>query len=116
MTWTKLDDGFWSNPKVDLAGNEAAGAYVRALSYCGRHDTDGSFPESVARFIARAKVWTILVDVALIEQVEGGYLIPDYLDFNPSAREVEERRQKRADAGRLGGLKSGQVRSRGSSK
>lgn len=94
MTWTKLDDGFWSNPKVGRAGNEAAGAYARALSYCGRHETDGSFPDSVARFIARARTWERLVVEGLIEQVEGGYVIPDYLEHNPSRAHLKAKRER----------------------
>lgn len=94
MTWTKLDDGFWSNPKVAAAGNEVAGAYARCLSYCGHHETDGKVPVDVARFIARPKVFEQLVETGLIEQNGNGFVIPDFLDFNPSHKVLEEKRAK----------------------
>lgn len=95
MTWTKLDDAFWSNPKVTRAGNEAAGAYARCLSYCGCHETDGAIPPDVAKFIAPPKVFKKLSEYGLVEDLNGtGYLIPDYLDFNPSRASLEAKREK----------------------
>lgn len=95
MTWTKLDDGFWSNPKIELAGNEAAGVYARCLSYCGHHETDGAIPPGVARYIGPPKAWKRLEEVGLIESLNGtGFRIPDYLDFNPSKAVLEEKRRK----------------------
>lgn len=94
MTWTKLDDGFWSNPKVARAGNEAAGAYARSLSYCGNHETDGTIPPDIAKFIGPPKVWKKLAEVGLVEDLNGtGYLIPDFLDFNPSHEKLEAKRE-----------------------
>ena len=95
MTWTKLDDGFWSNPKVERAGNEAVGAFSRALSYCGMHETDGVISPDAARYIAPMKVWKRLETQGLVEELNGtGYLIPDYLDFNPSKAKLDEKRRK----------------------
>lgn len=93
MTWVKLDDGFWSNPKVDSVGNEAAGVYSRALSYCGCHETDGAVPDSIARYIGKAKAWERLVDAGLCEPLENGYLVPDFLEFNPSHEVLEAKRE-----------------------
>ena len=93
MTWTRLDDGFWSNPKVLAAGNEAAGAYARALSYCGCHETDGKIPTDVAKFIAKPKVLQTLIDAGLVELNGAGYVIPDYLTFNPSHESLEAKRE-----------------------
>jgi hypothetical protein len=94
LTWTKLDDGFWSNPKVVRVGNEAAGVYTRLLSYCGQHETDGHVPDEVARFVGRPRVLNALVEVGLMERNGVGYLIPDYLDFNPSRADQEDKRRK----------------------
>ena len=97
MTWTKLDDSFWSHPKVTGAGNEAAGAYVRMLSYCGKHLTDGRVPDEIARFIARPKVIEQLQEFSFVVKNGKGYLIPDYLEFNPSREQVLEERRKAAE-------------------
>ncbi len=89
MAWVKLDDSFWSNPKVVAVGNEAAGAYVRMLSYCGQHLTDGKVDESVAKFIAKPAILRKLEEFSFLVHQGEAYLIPDYLDFNPSSEQVE---------------------------
>ena len=93
MTWTKLDDGFWSEPRILAVGNEAAGVFARILSYCGRHETDGAVPEEVARFIGRTKKLDELVGVGLLEKLDNGYLVPDFLRFNPSRAQLEAKRE-----------------------
>jgi hypothetical protein len=103
MPWVKLDDSFWANPKVVAAGNEVAGAYVRMLSYCGQQLTDGEIAEEPARFIAKAPVTKKLVGHGFVEASASGFLIPDYLDFNPSREKVEATRKARAEAGKRGG-------------
>lgn len=111
MTWSRLDDGFWSNPKIVAAGNEAAGVYARALAYCGQHLTEGKIPEEVLRFIAgRRKPIDQLVDHGLVVRNGAGFEIPDFLDFNPTREEALAIREKRSEAGRRGGLVSGRRR------
>lgn len=94
VTWTRLDDDAWANPKIIAAGNEAGCAYFRALSYCGCYETDGRIPEEIARFVAngRTKTLTRLIDVGLLERNGSGYVIPDYLEFNPSREKLRAKR------------------------
>ncbi len=94
MAWTKLDDQLWAKPKVIAVGNEATGAYCRMLSYCGAQLTDGHVTEEIASFIApQASVIEALIDRTFVAQTpDGGLLIPDYLDFNPSKKQVEKER------------------------
>jgi hypothetical protein len=112
VTWTKLDDGFWSNPKVEDVGNEAAGAYVRMLSYCGQHLTDGHVKHSAARYVTTSRILKRLVEFGFIEPTGEGWVVPDYLEFNKSREEVEATRRARSEAGKRGGESS----SKGSSK
>lgn len=112
VTWTKLDDGFWSNPKVEDVGNEAAGAYVRMLSYCGQHLSDGRVKETAAKYITTARVLKKLTEFGFIERNGAGWVIPDYLDFNPSKEKVEAKRKARAEAGKRGGESSSKGRSK----
>jgi len=102
MSWTKLDDKFHSNRKVYEVGNEGAGLYARALSYCADHLTDGLVPGGWARTIASEKLCDKLVSAALWRKVDGGYRIDAYLEHNPSKGEVEARRQAWAEAGKRG--------------
>lgn len=93
MTWTKLDDSFYDNPKIIEGGNEVAGAFARSLSYCGKHNTDGTFPKVIGDDIARRKkVTDTLLELGLWILDGRRYFIPDYLEFNPSAEQVEKDR------------------------
>lgn len=92
MTWTKLDDAFWSNPKVVAAGNAATGAYARMLSYCGDHNTDGKVEDAPAALIATRGQLAKLEEHGLIERNGNGWIVPGYLEFNPSKAQVEKER------------------------
>lgn len=94
LTWTKLDDGFWSNPKVTQVGLAGAGAYARCLSYCGDQETDGKVPADIARYIGTPAVFKRLVDAGLMRRNGSGFVIPDYLDFNPSRETLERKRAR----------------------
>lgn len=95
MSWAKLDDKFWANPKVDAVGLDAVGLYAVALSYCGDQLTDGFVPEPRAVSLARGRRRLVkaLVDGGLWAEVEGGYRVVDYLDYNPSRSEVKFRQR-----------------------
>lgn len=104
MPWVKMDDRFWSHPKVTRAGNESAGIFARCLSYCGSHLTDGRVPMDVALFIAgsREKVEAV-VDADLLEQLPSGDLyVRDYADYNPLREQVEAERESRRQRGMKG--------------
>lgn len=120
MTWTKLDDNIYDNPKMVKAGEEAADLYVRALVYCNKHLTDGRIEAEVLGAITRkrsaAKLAADLVRVGAWEvHPDGGWIVHDFHDHNPTAEEVLAKRAelsaKRAEAGRRGGMRSGERRS-----
>lgn len=133
MSWVQLDDKFHSNQKTVRAGNDGAGLYARALSYCGDHLTDGWVPLAWAKEIARPALRKKVTEAGLWIEVEGGetyayvfgdesytvyidapgYFIPDYVTTNPTRESVEERReelsQKRSEAGKKGAAKRWQL-------
>ena len=94
MSWARLDDGWWSHPKVLRAGNAAAGAYARMLSYCAQHLTDGRLDRTTALSIAgRDKVLSVLIQVALLDEIDAETVaIHGYLERNPSRADVERER------------------------
>jgi len=114
MTWVRLDDHFDENPKIERAGPLAAFLYICGLSYCARNLTDGFIlAEKVRRLAAVPKPdqqARRLVDVGLWEEVEGGYQVHDYATYNPTRETVLSHREIRAEAGRIGGLRSGERR------
>ena len=134
MAWVRLDEEFPDHPKVVTAGPLAGWLHVCALAYCNRHLTDGFVPRAqVARLVnfdgmlvdyagddgdARLaheptayEMAEVLVDVGMWEERRGGYLIHDFLHFQPSRADVEALKKVKKDAGRIGGIRSGESRS-----
>lgn len=129
MTWVYLDDKFHSNPKTVGVGNDGAGLYCRALSYCGDQLTDGYVPLGWAREVGKpgtrikvtgAGFWLevfggeqyhyVADDAPYTVTIPGpGFFIPDYLMLNPTRMQVERKRNelsaKRSAAGKLGAQK-----------
>ena len=104
MTWVMLDDKFPEHPKVLRAGPVAAWAYVRALCWSRRHLTDGFVPHEAVRELNARSSSPTLVRVGLWEEVEGGYHVHDWADYNPTKAQVIEGRvqsqRQRSEAGR----------------
>ena len=94
MSWARIDDGWWSHPKVLRAGNEAAGAWARMLSYCAQHLTDGRLDRETALSIAgRERVLAVLIKVAMLDEIDAETVaIHGYLERNPSRADVERER------------------------
>lgn len=107
MAWAKIDDQFADHPKVIAAGPLAGWLYVCGLTYCARLLTDGFIPTGQVRKLAdldRAMdLAHTLVEVGLWEEVGGGFLVHDYLEYNPARERVLATREVRAQAGSRGG-------------
>ena len=102
--WAKVDDTLHSHPKAMQAGLPALGLHLLAMSYSAGYLTDGFVPDGwVEREQGRTKgLPNRLVEAGMWHRIEGGYIIHDWLDYNPSRAEVIERREARASAGRKG--------------
>ena len=119
--WVRLDDSLEGHRKRRRAGHEAMGLWMGALTYAGKYLTNGQIDQDwleaeIPSAAKRKKVVGRLVTVGLFdflpagakillpdrrgEAVEFGpfpedsYLVHDFLQFNPSKAEVEERRKK----------------------
>lgn len=120
MPWAKFDDRFNSHPKVLAAGPLAVALHMRAIIYSAQYMTDGvirrrtinhilnwdddepdfsgGLPSNreLAKRLVNAKLWD--------EAPDGeGWVIHDYLDYNPSREELERLQRQRVEAGRAGG-------------
>lgn len=102
MGWLRLDDRYDEHPKVIAAGSEAGLIVnVRAMLYCARNETDGILLQAIVPRItsdfspnkAKQQVKRLL-EVGLWERVEGGYLVHDFLDYNPSKADRDADRAK----------------------
>ena len=108
MPWVKLDDMFPDHPKVVSAGPVAGWLYVCGLCYCGRYLTDGYIPLHQVKKLADVddvdELVTRLVEAQLWELCEDGYMVHDYLVYNPSRAQVMAARaatSRRQDTWRL---------------
>ena len=113
MSWVKIDADFYLHPKVRQAGPLGIALQVAALCYCNKYLTDGFIPHDVIPallnlnasnlkgLIEYQEVTESLVSAGLWEAVDGGFVIHDYLDYQPSReqllreREQSKKRQER---------------------
>ena len=106
MAWFKLDDQSAFHRKVLKAGNEAWGAFCRMGAQSSLEGLDGFVPHETAMQIVGTKdILARLSEANLVHGVEGGYRLHDFLDYNPTAKEVAKLRKVRATAGRSGAAK-----------
>jgi hypothetical protein len=130
MAWVRIDDQFTDHPKAAHAGPLGIAMQVAGLCYCNRYLTDGFIPLAIAPRLldftgiaegephdvdtkqvnGYAMEWMYVVErlekAGMWEVVDGGWLIHDYLEYNPSREEMQAKRaevsEKRAEAGRRG--------------
>lgn len=112
MSWVKLDDGFPDHRKQLAAGAAACWLWACGLAYCNRQKTrDGFIPNAKVTLLYplrdTSKLSTRLVEVGLWDRVEGGFKVHDYHDYQPSS---DSDQAKKAESGRIGGLRSGETR------
>lgn len=103
MGWVRIEDKFPENVKVSALSSAAKWFHVEALCYASRNLTDGFVPAHIAKRLGWSKYAKSLVAAGVWEVVEGGWQIHDYLDYNPSKQEIEQKAKQKAEAGRKGG-------------
>lgn len=89
MSWLNVDDGMGEHPKAFAAGHAALGLWLVLACYAARRLTDGFIPGPLAEREAQGDELTALVAAGLVDVVEGGYQLHDYLDWNKSREKVE---------------------------
>ena len=97
--YVQLANGFYLNRKVRRLRRtmpSAIGAYAIMLSYCGDNLTDGYVDSDTAEFVLDITVQELdaLQQSGLIESVEGGYVVHDYLEHNRSRQQVMAKRKR----------------------
>lgn len=117
IPWFKVDDHLATHPKVATAGLAAMGLWVKAGSWSAQHLTDGVIPISVLSLLgAKRSHAEQLVKAGLWDAEPGGYSFRDWFDYQPTAEKSAEIKEKRREAGRKGGIASGQSRAEGNQK
>lgn len=138
MPWVFVDDNFADHPKIVAAGPLCAILQIRALCYANRHLTDGFIPEAAIpgllggfehigltdggvpkMFVHGQDALEVdwpreMIAHGLWEAHHGGFRIHDYLDYQKSRQRIETERAAKQRAGKIGGMKSLQVRHKAS--
>lgn len=111
MPWIRFEDNFPEHPKVLALSDAAFRLHVRAIAYCSRHLTDGTLSTAAARSLgARTRLTGELVEVRLWTPSDDGYLIHDYLDYQPSKEDIKKRRAADRSRKKADGIRSGSSR------
>ena len=127
MTWAKGDDRMSDHPKILALSDAAFRLWWNANVWCNKHLTDGHLPEKNARALMAlqddlhegitfehlvAELTTTLPDYKNPLWITCGerWTIHDFLEHNPSRKEVEAARKQRSEAGKRGGKRSGEIR------
>ena len=103
MTWFKVDDGFWCNPKTLMLSNDALALWLRAGTWASQQLTDGQIPaRALALFRASDVEADELVSAGMWVPTEAGYEFHHWSEYQPSAEAEKAKRAARAEAGRKG--------------
>ena len=101
MSWFKVDDGLHGHPKALDAGLPALGLWVVAGSWSAHYRLDGEVHPTLGRLFHGQRQAEQLVAVGLWEPTAAGWRMHDFLDFNPSAEQVQAERDAGAERARL---------------
>jgi hypothetical protein len=115
VTWTKLSEDFDQHPKIVAAGPMAELLHIHGLLYCNRYLTDGHIPATAVRRLAPNPTGFLrsverLVELGIWVEVEGGYDVHDFLEYQPSRAKVLAERKQKASAGQAGGIARAKAR------
>lgn len=94
MAWFKVDDGFWSHPKVMLLSDSAVALWVKAGTYSCQHLTDGYIPTQLLRFLGSETAAQELVESGLWNDDEQGFRFHDWDDYQETSDAVRARREQ----------------------
>ena len=94
MGWVRIDDNFADHPKIIGLSDSAFRLYISALCYSNRQLTDGFIATAVYAKMSSEDEAEFLVGAGLWEQIEGGYLIRSYNEYQPTREKVNEKREQ----------------------
>lgn len=116
MVWFKVDDSFWSHPKVLSLSGDALALWVRAGSYCGQQLTDGFVSAQALRMLAERDAAVELANAGLWDVVKGGFQFHDWAEYQPTRDHVVTERAKAAERKRAERERRSQAASRAQSR
>lgn len=109
MAWTKLDDRFYSHPKILGLSHQAFRLYVLALNWSVGSLTDGEIPTAmVGMFLpndtkaVRSRAAGELVSAGLWHENTDGWSVHDFGEYQPTSASMKEKARSKSRAGSVG--------------
>ncbi|QZD98158.1 RepA-like replication initiator [Microbacterium phage Blett] len=94
MVWFRVDDAFWSHPKVLALSDAAVALWLRAGSYCAHQLTDGNVRrEALPMLRGNEFAADDLVHAGLWIETPTGYVFHDWAKYQPTRASVEAERE-----------------------
>lgn len=96
--WAKFDDKFPDHKKVRRLTDAAFRLHVTAICACSRDESDGRVTEEDIAEMEHGtrlrKHVDALVKAGLWDVVKGGWLVHDFLHYNPSHEQLNAKRDR----------------------
>lgn len=95
MPWVRIDDRYSEHPKIIAGGPLAVALQIRALCYCARNLTDGKLSRGIVAMMTHDLGDFGAADmerVGLWDRTSDGWVVHDYLEYNPSRKRIESER------------------------
>lgn len=101
MPWARFDDHMPNHRKVRPLSDAAFRLWVSSICWSNANKTDGFIIDDELEFVSDVKlpsdVVPELVRRRLWEAAEGGWLVHDFHDYNPSAERVHAEREQKTE-------------------
>ena len=96
MAWAKLCDSALTHPKLWGLPDDAFAFWIRAILYASAHLTDGLLDDRAMRFLRpKKRVLELLLREQLLDKKPDGTIeIHDFLDYNPTRKQVLAERER----------------------
>lgn len=115
LPWVRLDSAFPRNHKVltllsGREGHRTLFAFCCGLSYCGEQGSNGFIPREALPFIHARKADAVrLTEVGLWHSEDGGWMVNDWSEYQPSTEEHQRRSTKARTAANARWHKGGET-------
>jgi hypothetical protein len=100
MPWVRFDDRFPTHRKVRRLSDAAFRLHVSAIHWCAEHLTDGHVPADELDLVSDVtdpKSAVAELEPKLWEPLDDGWLIHDYLEYQPPASKVRADRDAKKE-------------------
>ena len=114
MTWTKVCENFYDDPRLMRAGEDATDLHLRAMVYSNRFGTDGFVPRWCLSALSRKPTRSVnalvraLVEAGAWAEEGDGWRLEGFHDTQPYAADVTAKREAvseaRSRAGKAGNM------------